>query len=162
MSVKYEWNSIVKIMSENAKIKFVNESEIAGVVSEKAALLPKMSSQQLRWNRSTAKGLLTKKNKIESLLNKLQHASDVELKTLELETSLESLKKAHVLYHDTLSEDENIDESADYVRFEELKVEDLFSRLEKRRNCFLNRILSRTICLLNMLSYNRAIQSAIP
>ena len=50
---------------------------------------------------------------------------------------LENLKKAHILFHDTLSEDEDIDESADYMRFEELKFEDLFSRLEKRRSFLL-------------------------
>ena len=43
-------------MSENTQIKFVNESEIAGVVTEKAAT--KMSSEQLKRYRGSAKSFL--------------------------------------------------------------------------------------------------------
>ena len=110
----------------------MNESEISDVVSKATSAPSNVVMEQLKRNRSTAKGILTKKrNEIELLINKFESSAAVELKLSELKSAFEQLKLSHGNYHDTLTEEEEIQDSLDYLSYEELKVEDLISRLQK-------------------------------
>ena len=48
-----------------------------------------------------------------------------------MKSTFEQLKLSHGNYHETLTEEEEIQASLDYLSFEELKAEDLISRLQK-------------------------------
>ena len=81
---------------------------------------------------SVLKGLFTRKrNEISAIFEELTKSSEVEKKLSELISSFEGLMRAHVLYHDTLTERLEIEESNDYMRFEELKFKELAQSLEK-------------------------------
>ena len=70
------------------EVQFVNESEISDVASKATSAPSKVVMEQLKRNRSTAKGILTKKrNKIELLINKFESSAAVEFKLLELRLS---------------------------------------------------------------------------
>ena len=117
--------------SDKTEIKFVEESEITEVLLGEAVALPKMSGQ-LKRDRSVAKGLFTKKcNEISAIFEELTESSEVEKKLSELISSFEGLVRAHVLYHDTLTEKLEIEESNDYMRFEDLKFKELAHSLDK-------------------------------
>ena len=66
------------------EVQFVNESEISDVASKATSARSKVVMEQLKRNRSTAKGILTKKrNEIELLINKFESSAAVELKLSE-------------------------------------------------------------------------------
>ena len=65
-------------------VQFMNESEISDVASKATSAPSKVVMRQLKRNRSTAKGILTKKrNEIELLINKFESSAAVELKLSE-------------------------------------------------------------------------------
>ena len=100
----------------------MNESEISDVVSKATSAPSNVVMEQLKRNRSTAKGILTKKrNEIELLINKFESSAAVELKLSELKSAFEQLKLSHGNYHETLTEEEEIQDSLDYLSYEELK-----------------------------------------
>ena len=114
------------------EVAFVNESEVPEVVSENPGAVPKTSIVQLKRDRGVAKGLLTKKrNEMESYIDKFESAAVVKIKLAELNSALERLEHAHTLYHEPLSDHEDIQDSLDYFNYEELKVKDLISRVQK-------------------------------
>ena len=76
-------------------------------------------------------GFTKKRNEIELLINKFESSAAVELKLSELKSAFEQLKLSHGNYHETLTEEEEIQDSLDYLSNEELKAEDLISRLQK-------------------------------
>ena len=129
----YDMNgcTIETMSSDKAEIKFVEESEVSEVLLGRAVAIPKMA-KQLKRDRSVVKGLFTKKrNEISAIFEELTKSSEVEKKLSELISSFEGLMRAHVLYHDTLAERLEIEESNDYMRFEELKFKELAQSLEK-------------------------------
>ena len=120
-----------KMTSGKTEIKVVEESEIMEVVLGEAVAPLKMSGQVTR-DSSVAKGLFTKKrNEISNIFEELTERSEVEKKVSELISSFEGLVRAHVLYHDTLTEKLDIEESNDYMRFEDLKFKELAHSLDK-------------------------------
>ena len=113
-------------------MQFVNDSEISDVVSKATSAPSKVVMEQLKQKRSTAKGILTKKrNENELLINKFESSAAVELKLSELKSAFEQLKLSHGNYHEALTEEGEIQDSLDYLSYEEVKAEDLISRLQK-------------------------------
>ena len=124
---------------DKAEIQFVDESEITEVVSGKAVAIPKMS-EQLKRDRSVAKGLFTKKrNESNAIFEEFVEITEVEEKLSELIFCFEGLRKVQVLYHDTLTEKLEIEESRDYLTFEELKFKELAHSLEKCKTKLLSK-----------------------
>ena len=124
---------------DKAEIQFVEESEITEVLSGKPVAIPKMS-EQLKRDRSVAKGLFTKKrNEINAIFEEFVEITEVEEKLSELIFCFEGLRKAHVLYHGTLTEKLEIEESNDYLRCEELKFKELAHSLEKCKTKLLSK-----------------------
>ena len=60
------------------------------------------------------------------MINKFESSAAVELKLSELKSAFEQLKLSHGNYHETLTEEEEIQDSLD-LSYEELKAEDLIS-----------------------------------
>ena len=109
------------------EVQFANDSEISDVVSKANSAPSRVVMEHLKENRSTSKGILTKKrNEIELLINKFESSAAVELKLSELKSAFEQLKLSHGNYHETLTEEEEIQDSLD-LSYEELKAEDLIS-----------------------------------
>ena len=97
-------------------------------------------AEQLRRDRSVAKGLFTKKrNEINAIFEELAEITEAEDNLPELISYFEGLRKAHVLYHDTLIEKLEFEESSDYLRFDELKFKELTHSLEKCKTKLLNK-----------------------
>ena len=114
------------------EVTFVNESEISEFVSEASSALPnKPSAGQLKRQRGAAKGVLTKKrNEIESRINQFECPEEGDRQIAELETALEMLGQIHAAFHETLSGEEEIQDSVDYFQYEEAKVKDLTARIK--------------------------------
>ena len=74
---------------------------------------------------------MKKCNEISGIFGELTESSDVEKTLSELISMFEGLVMAHVLYHDTLTENLEIEESNDYMRFEDLKFKGLAHSLDK-------------------------------
>ena len=120
------------MLTAGSEVAFVNESEVDDVVCENSGDMPKISTVQLKRDRGITKGILTKKqNEIESLIDKFGSIAVVEIKLAELNSTLEGLEHIHALYHGTLSDHEDIQDSLDYFNYEELKVKDLILRVQK-------------------------------
>lgn len=86
--------------------------------------------RRLKRARSTAKGLITKKqNEIKELLLNIENLESIKEKIPELDSVFEEFKAAHEIYHANLSDDCDIDESEEYFAAEMSRVCDLKERI---------------------------------
>ena len=90
-----------------------------------------LNVRQLKKLRSTAKGLVTRKrNEINELLSTpMPHIDELKKRAHELETVMEKFQISHGNYHQNLKDEEDIEESNEYLEAEQTRVNYLIERI---------------------------------